>query len=145
SEAATETQNTLSANNVDTILKFFIPNPPGAPVNPYGLLSPSTHLFTPPFTATSGNSGYFNLARDPSAPFAATSQLVLSNILNFTNSGGDAKWTPLNTFTNTGFSPLQTSMSLGAYQMLALPDPLTGQTRLFVAGDQGVSTIVVNQ
>lgn len=73
---------------------------------------------------------YLNLFRDPDNPFLENSTVLVTDVGRFANDGSDVKiWQP--------FSEVLEGVS-GVHRMLALPDPQTGGTRLFIGTDEGV-------
>src|SRR5262249_32314370 len=73
-------------------------NATGLPLGPgqsYGLLATATGGARPG-TGSGGNpGGYFNLLRDPDAPFVSNSSLRFTNVRTLNNEGTDAFWAPI--------------------------------------------------
>ena len=80
---------------------------------------------------------YVNLRHSPTNPFDLNSTLFVYNSNGFTNDGTGVAWTPIDQLYG---APLGGSTNI--HQLLSVVDPLTGQTRLVVADDQGVFTAV---
>jgi subtilisin-like proprotein convertase family protein len=85
---------------------------------------------------TSLNQNYFNILFDPINPFLTPSSLPFTGITNFRNKGEGVLWHPVD------HSFLQGSTL--AHKMLAVPDQLTGVTRLIIADNEGIFTAAVN-
>jgi subtilisin-like proprotein convertase family protein len=73
---------------------------------------------------------YYNLIRDPRAPFVAGATVVVRNSLRFNNTGGDVRWTPF----DFGVTD--------QHRIVTFVDPVTGRARLIIGDDQGVHTAV---
>jgi subtilisin-like proprotein convertase family protein len=73
---------------------------------------------------------YYNLIRDPSAPFVAGATVVVRNSLRFNNTGGDVRWMPF----DFGVTD--------QHRIVTFVDPVTGHARLIIGDDQGVHTAV---
>ncbi len=122
--------------------------------HPYGLYEPNpfTGLLAPPQSDTP----IFNLERDPFHPFTAgsgpgLSTILVSQVVNFTNTGLNAYWTPFNVgllpsgdATVTGVDPNGNTAGFASnvHQIITIPDPITGHARLVMATDNGVFTAV---
>ena len=116
--------------------------------NPYGILDITNPLLPIESGQAYNNEGpnYYNLLRDPNAPFepAATTQ-QLENVTSFANTGFGVLWGEIGNVTDTeGVDVLgggtSVADSIDMHQILAIRDPLTGQTRLVVGNDNGVFT-----
>ena len=73
---------------------------------------------------------FYNLIRDPAAPFVAGATIVVANSLRFNNNGGDVRWMPF----DFGVTD--------QHRIVTFVDPLTGHARLIIGDDQGVHTAV---
>ncbi len=101
----------------------------------------------PEFIGTSGTvtnvpGQYLNLLTDPGDPFNTDATLWVTNTASFVNSGAGVTWIPEDEIllaTGNSFVP-----SSNIHQIITTIDPLTGETRLIVADDQGVFTGVIN-
>ncbi|MFO0841893.1 MAG: tandem-95 repeat protein [Gemmataceae bacterium] len=77
---------------------------------------------------------YYNMLRDPFNPFLANSTTTYGNVANFTNNGENTRWAGV---ANQGVG--------GDYhELLAIRDPLTGETRLVFGTDHAISSGVTN-
>jgi len=81
-------------------------------------------------------SPYINLLRDPDAPFTTPSSLKFRNVASFRNEGTDVRWAPLSD---------AVLGSQAQHEMIAIRDPISGQTRLIFGDDQGVFTGVAQR
>jgi subtilisin-like proprotein convertase family protein len=104
------------------------------PGQPYGILDPNNPLAPP-------RSPYFDQLRDPDNPFLTPSTMQFANVIGWNNqgTGTGAVWEPL----FDGNSSVLGG-STDQHRLLAVRDPLTGQTRLIIGDDQGVFTGVEN-
>jgi subtilisin-like proprotein convertase family protein len=82
------------------------------------------------------NQNYYNILFDPINPFLTPSSLPFTGITNFRNKGDGVLWHPVDQ------SFLQGSVLV--HKMLAVPDQLTGTTRLILADNEGIFTAAVN-
>ena len=102
---------------------------------------------------------YLNLLTDPSNPFNTNATLEVFNVASFVNNGSGVTWIPEDTIlqATAGLSVANninvpseydnyelTVPSTNVHQIVSFTDPLTGDTRLIVADDQGVFTGVIN-
>ena len=102
---------------------------------------------------------YLNLLADPSNPFNTNATLEVYNVASFVNNGSGVTWIPEDTIlqATAGLSVANninvpseydnyelTVPSTNVHQIVSFTDPLTGDTRLIVADDQGVFTGVIN-
>ncbi len=76
-------------------------------------------------------SNVLSMLRDPSNPFLAPSSLNFTTTTSFRNDGSDIKWQPFD-FDRSGDN-----------QVIAMTDPVTGETRLLSATVDGAYTAVV--
>jgi subtilisin-like proprotein convertase family protein len=74
---------------------------------------------------------FFNLSRDPAAPFVTGSTLLVDNTQNFVNDGADVKWMKF-------FGPLAGTADI--HQIVSYIDPVTRKARLIYIGDQSIGT-----
>jgi subtilisin-like proprotein convertase family protein len=102
-------------------------------------------LATQPYGPVASNAvtpgQYINFAtvsQDPQNPFLTDSQIYVTNIAHFGNTGSGATWTPMDT--NTGIIGESTDQ----HRIVTFVDPLTGRTRLIMGDDQGVWSGVDN-
>ena len=103
------------------------PGPPAVgPGLAYGLLNANATNTTGPKRAP-----YYNLVRDPGAPFLTPSSLKFHNVAQFNNDGSNTTWMPFEDFIGN---------STNQHEFVAYRDPLTGQTRLIFGNDNGVWT-----
>ena len=100
------------------------PGTPGTP-KPYGLEDPNTGA--KPQVSTP----ILNLTVDPNNPFLTDATILVSNVLQFTNDGTDAIWTPFNSVL---------AGTTDQHRVFTFKDPLTGHARLVFGDDQGVFT-----
>ncbi len=90
-------------------------------------------------TGATGTTNYYNLYRDPQNPFLHPTTLHLTGITNFNNQGTGALWGEIgNLRNNQNVSILSGSLDMRA--LVAITDPLTGETRLLVGDDNGIFT-----
>src|SRR5262249_39351283 len=85
-------------------------------------------------------SAYFNFTRDPDNPFVTNARLCMRNVASFNNVGDDTRWTPMVDQTGAG-GPDDMDFAGGMvdfHRFFTYIDPLTGRTRIILAGDQGV-------
>lgn len=91
---------------------------------------------------------FINLIRDPNDPFNADATVLVQNTAGFTNDGSHTSWTRL----DRAVAPNPYASALDpwsvpttrVHQMVTYTDPLTGQSRLIFATDQGVYTAVTD-
>jgi subtilisin-like proprotein convertase family protein len=79
-----------------------------------------------------GESLYVDLVYNPATPFAASSTTDIRGVNAVTNTGAGVNWTP--------FGQILGDSVTNLHQILSTVDPLTGQTRLIFATDEGVYT-----
>lgn len=104
---------------------------------PAGLLDPTQS----PFHALYNQPHWLNLVKDPFQPFLSNSTLQVANlgmnagarIPTLTNDGAQIKWV----FYDTAIDG-----NTDLHRMVAIPDPLTGKTRLIFGLDQGIFSVV---
>jgi len=92
---------------------------------------------------------FVNLIRDPFNPFQADATILVHNTAQFTNDGGHTTWTKVDRFLApnpyaAGSDPWIVP-TRNVHQILSIPDPLTGGSRLVFATDQGVYTAVAGR
>jgi subtilisin-like proprotein convertase family protein len=90
----------------------------------YGIIDPFNALAQP-------RAPYLDMLRDPDNPFIVPTSMHISDVSQFNNQGTGARWTPFNDFVTE---------STNDHRFIAIPDPLTGGTRLIVTDDQGIFT-----
>ncbi len=95
----------------------------------YGIVDAFTHQLETGGSPSTSN--YFDLFRDPNHPFVNPSTLQIANITSFNNDGFGSHFGGFNYFEDN---------STSFHTLLALPDPITGGTRLILGDDQGVFT-----
>ena len=86
----------------------------------------------PPLTGVPTAGNFLNLLTDPQDKFAANATLLSQNVTQVNNTGADAKWFPV-----VANSPLLDGSS-GQHAMVTFVDPLTGESRLILADNQGI-------
>ena len=87
-----------------------------------------------------------NLLQNPSEPFSQGGTVFTSNTLQISNGGSAATWIPFDqafTYSNPSFAVADTPSEY--HRIIAETDPLTGQTRLIIATDQGGVYTAVDQ
>lgn len=104
-----------------------------------GAVTPGSRTASTPTTVAGDFSqpppAYLNYIRDPSNPFVSGATRYASNLVQFTNNGFGATWTPFDPPISTGTSP--------TYQRLvSMIDPTTGMTRLIYATNRGVWSVL---
>ncbi|OJW21002.1 MAG: hypothetical protein BGO49_30085 [Planctomycetales bacterium 71-10] len=104
-----------------------------------GSVTPGSRIAATPTTVagdyTTPPPAYLNYIRDPSNPFVSGATRYASNLVQFTNNGFGATWTPFDPPISTGTSP--------TYQRLvSMIDPTTGMTRLIYATNRGVWSVL---
>jgi hypothetical protein len=78
-----------------------------------------------------------NLNRRPGSPFLTNATMYVFNVVQFSNTGSNASWTPFDiAAASLGGNDMQ--------RMTVMRDPLTGLTRILIAGDHSVMTAVDN-
>ena len=133
-------------------------NGPGGRFGIYDVFTPNTPLTNPPTypleQGPSGSTGWYNLERDPLNPFANPSTLQVTNYSNINNQGTGVLWGELGNLTNsagvgilgnqpdpiTGNAAAILTSSIDIRAIVAIRDPLTGETRLLIGDDNGVFT-----
>jgi subtilisin-like proprotein convertase family protein len=107
------------------------PNPP-APFlgsgQPYGIVPTEFDSIEEPTV----DIGYLNLFRDPNDPFKANATILISNVASLQNTGYGAVVEPI-----TGIE-----LSSNVHSIVSFVDPVTGETRLLIGDDQGISTVL---
>src|SRR5262249_2165380 len=101
--------------------------PAGVLLPRYGIINP----YTPVGSPATPQAPYYNLFREPTNPFLDPSSLQFVNVVQFNNSGAGAKVTTL----DQGLD-----FSANIRSIFAIPDSVTGGTRLFIGDDQGIYT-----
>ncbi|QDU19299.1 FG-GAP-like repeat-containing protein [Urbifossiella limnaea] len=92
------------------------------------------------------DSDYLNVRRDPNNPFTTSSTLLVSQINALVNNGTDARWRPfteilaVGTVRDPGTTLTERNGLSNIHAIFPFVDPVSGQTRLIYAGDQGVFT-----
>lgn len=99
--------------------------------------SESVTLKQNPLPGASGNdprlTPTINLTRNPAGILSGNSQVVITTVASFANSGSGATW--------TGFDQALAG-STDQHRVVAIRDPLTGHARLIFGDDQGVFSAV---
>lgn len=96
---------------------------------------------------------YYNLLVDPNNPFIAPSTFQFEGTLNFNNRGEDAQWWEVqNIFPVPATTRIQNDLTLPPQysdqnmfeqqQLLTMVDPVTGKTRLLIANNFGVFSML---
>ena len=90
---------------------------------------------------------FINLLRDPAQPFLVNATILVAGVAHINNVGTKSKWIPYTIATQPDpFLPASTDTwsrpTRGLHQILPTRDPLTGATRLLMANDNGIYTVV---
>ncbi len=99
----------------------------------YASQDPIENILTPLNTYAFGPTAYINLIRNPNDIFNSSATITIFGENGFANTGAGAKWIP---FADTGIL----GNSGGQLALVAMKDPVTGQTRLIFGDNQGVFT-----
>ena len=110
--------------------------------NPY--LAP---FFIPPYDPVV--TPVINMITDPANPFLVDATVFVTNTVQIVNTGAHVKWIPLDNLGARDHNvmnpfPLEYDGSTtNVHQIVTYRDPLTGQTRMLIANDQGVYSAMV--
>ncbi len=90
---------------------------------------------------------FVNLLRDPAQPFLVNATVLVAGVAHVNNVGTKSQWIPYTFATQPDpFLPGSTDTwsrpTRGLHQILTLRDPLTGGSRIIMANDNGIYTVV---